>query len=354
MAAPTESMLWGRLLRDSGDASFDGYIAAPRPRPTRLAALDSLLGGGVYPGVNVLMAAPGAGKTALAIQLLAANAMNGGRSLMFSLEMPPEQVKMRVASMLSVTTRGLSPVPWNGTYGLADRSWALVDWGRAESAEPGFVGYLRDRYGNLGALPLEEAVARVRGDTTALVAIEGVMRACGDRTIAAIDLAEARVFRDGMAVTSAYRDAASICAATARVAEELGQPPLVCVDYLQLVDPPEQARGLGETEATKATSDLLAECARDTDAMVLCVSAKRKGGGADMEAARGSSAIAYNAQAVIHLDDDPEREAVRGWRPVVLDVSKNRSGSQGRVPLWFSGRHNAFSDAEEPPGEPGA
>lgn len=351
--------LWDQLLDGdgAGDEAWGAYIDAPRPVRSMLPELDKLLGGGVYPGLNVLMAAPGAGKTALAIQLLATNAAHGGDSLMFSMEMPVMQVRMRVASWTSVTNPRLSPVPWSGTYLLADRSWAHVDWDRLRQ-DPDYAGdveYLSydSVLGDPWDRPLEDVVRYLRGNATARTCVERLMRASGDQTIAAIDESR-RVLFTSMAVTQDYHDVGSICKAIRQVSGELGHAPLVAVDYLQLMDPPEQSAGLGETEATKAVSDALAECARDAGAVILCISAKRKGGGTDMEAARGSSAITYNAQSVIHLDADPSRQDVRGWRPVVLDVSKNRSGSQGKVPLWFNGRYNAFSDAEEPPacGEP--
>lgn len=351
--------LWDRLLDGdgAGDEAWGGYIDAPRPRPTKLAVLDLLLGGGIYPGLNVLMAAPGAGKTALAIQLLATNALAGGESLMFSLEMPVMQVRMRVASWLSVNDARLSPVPWSGTYQLADRSWARVPWDRVRedpdlAGDVEYLGY-DTICGTPWDLPLEEVARRVRGNETARNSVERILRASGDQTIAAVDEARRRVLLSSMAVTSDYRDVSAICRAIGQVTSELGRPPLVAVDYLQIVSPPDEASGQGETEATKATSDELARCARDAGAVVLCVSAKRKGAGPEMDAARGSSAITYNAQTVIHLDDDPQRAAVRGWKPVVLDVSKNRSGSQGKVPLWFNGRYNAFSDAEDPPASDG-
>lgn len=47
-----------------------GAVHAARPTPTGIDALDSVLGGGLVPGVYVIAGDPGAGKTALAVQLL--------------------------------------------------------------------------------------------------------------------------------------------------------------------------------------------------------------------------------------------------------------------------------------------
>ena len=47
-----------------------GAVQAATPMPTGIDALDAILGGGLVPGVSVLAGDPGAGKTALAVQML--------------------------------------------------------------------------------------------------------------------------------------------------------------------------------------------------------------------------------------------------------------------------------------------
>lgn len=350
------TLSWSQLVgcTMSEDAAMSGYIDAPRPVRTRLGSLDSWLGGGLYPGVNVLMASPGAGKTAFAVQVLATNAWHGGDGVMFSLEMPVTQVKMRVASWLSVNDMTLRPVPWNGTQIVAARSWAALDWPFVAGQLPREARLLEAALGaDPTSAPLTEAVDAMRGVPGGLGAVRAAMDVGGDATLDALRDAQDNVFPH-MAVTSRFRTAEAICAEVGRVASELPRPPLVVVDYLQIVEAAREVSGLGETEATKDASDRLAAAARDTGCPILCVVAKRKGADGGMESARGSSAIAYNAQSVMHIDVDRERARARPdgdpWRPVTLSISKNRSGqtSEG-VPLWFDGAHNEFSDGDEPP-----
>lgn len=353
---------WDGLLAQTRavDAMVSGYVDAPRPVRTGVGGLDAVIGGGVYPGLNVLMAEPGAGKTALAVQMLAANAVHGGHSLMFSIEMPVWQVKMRVAAWLS-EQRAMSAESRGGTrpYGLvrwsgasADGAWSSLDWGAASEACPVDADRVA---GVLGprptSVPLAEAADRLRplglvGSLAALVATSP-----SDDTGRALADAEATVF-PRMAVTHDERDVATIAAEIRRVAGDLGRAPLVCVDYLQLVRGSADAESMGETEVTKQVSGELARAAADTGAAIVCVTAKRKGGDGGMGDARGSGSIAYDAQSVMHLSPDRgEGSPADPWRRVTLSVSKNRSGPV--VPsatLWFDGARNFFYAGDRPPG----
>lgn len=335
------------------DAIVTGYVDAPRPAETHMHALDAWLGGGLYPGVNVIMASPGAGKTAFAVQTLAMNALEGRDCVMFSLEMPVDQVKMRVTSMLSVTTDGLEPVGWNATQMVAAKSWlSRVSWPDARASLPREAALIERACGcgEPPDVPLADVADAVRGVPGGLAAVTRVLEAAGDPTVRAYRQAQSRVFPH-MAVTSRFRTAEAICAEVARVAETTPRPPLVVLDYLQVVDASAEAARLGEVEATKDVSKRLAACARDTGCPILCITAKRKGGDSGMESVRGSSGIAYDAQAVLCLDEDqdPTRRADgarSGLRPVLLSISKNRFGqtTDEGVPLWFDGAHNSFAE----------
>src|SRR5829696_3798503 len=59
-------------LRDDAAAAYEAKQSGkPRGPITRIPQLDDVLGGALQPGVHVLHASPGAGKTALALQIAA-------------------------------------------------------------------------------------------------------------------------------------------------------------------------------------------------------------------------------------------------------------------------------------------
>ena len=67
--------------------------------PTGFVDVDRLLGGGLEPGQLCLIGArPGVGKSALAAAIAAHCAMNGQPALFVSLEMPSEQIVLRLAA----------------------------------------------------------------------------------------------------------------------------------------------------------------------------------------------------------------------------------------------------------------
>ena len=73
---------------------------ADAPRPTGLAELDRVLGGGVVPSsVTLLAGEPGTGKSTLLLQMLAALAAAGSRTLLITAEEAPAQVRRRAARL---------------------------------------------------------------------------------------------------------------------------------------------------------------------------------------------------------------------------------------------------------------
>src|SRR5919199_5190464 len=112
---------WNTLVEEAptaARASVTGAGAAPvridevsgvtsHPRPTGLAEVDRVLGGGLVPGsVTLLGGEPGVGKSTLLLQALA-HLAQGERCLLLAAEESPEQVRLR-ASRLSA----LPPELW--------------------------------------------------------------------------------------------------------------------------------------------------------------------------------------------------------------------------------------------------
>ncbi|HXW32387.1 MAG TPA: ATPase domain-containing protein, partial [Acidimicrobiales bacterium] len=73
------------------------------PRPTGLAELDRVLGGGLVPGsVTLLGGEPGVGKSTLLLQLLRARALSGEPVLLVCAEESPRQVRLRAERLGSL------------------------------------------------------------------------------------------------------------------------------------------------------------------------------------------------------------------------------------------------------------
>jgi DNA repair protein RadA/Sms len=76
-------------------------------RPTGIAEVDRVLGGGLVPGVTVLVGGePGVGKSTLLLQVAAALAAGGGRALIASAEESAAQIALR-ASRLGIAHPGI-------------------------------------------------------------------------------------------------------------------------------------------------------------------------------------------------------------------------------------------------------
>ncbi|HSS10289.1 MAG TPA: DNA repair protein RadA [Acidimicrobiales bacterium] len=85
----------------------DVDTSAAAPRPTQIAELDRVLGGGLVPGgVTLVGGEPGIGKSTLLLQALGSLARGGARCLLVSAEESPDQVKRR-AERLDVLVPGV-------------------------------------------------------------------------------------------------------------------------------------------------------------------------------------------------------------------------------------------------------
>ena len=91
------------LVADAEAAHVAYLTGRPRGPQTGLAAVDEALGGDMAPGVHVLQAAPGAAKTALALQMAATC---GFPALYVSAEMQLLELLRRVTSRVTGTFLG--------------------------------------------------------------------------------------------------------------------------------------------------------------------------------------------------------------------------------------------------------
>ena len=279
-----------------------GYLYAPEPLKTGITPFDALTGG-IRPGVTVIGGEPGAGKSAMALQMAANVALAGSRVLYVSLEMDYQQCAARVASYAS-TTQGdpLKPFSWSRAWETARAARHRIDQGTRDGRAQEVMHELSH-----GGDPVITA-ARFMAESMPGLAI------CADGSAADIERFEA----------------------TAATACDLGAR-LVVLDYLQLL----QAPGLSDYERTGAVSKALTALATAHGVPFVVLSSLSRDGGRspDMHAYRGSGQIEYDAGLAVLLTKGD------GPGAVALHVVKNRHGEcrADPYPLEFDGAHNRFT-----------
>ena len=302
-AAPAR---WG-AFRDSFGTVSDfvqhGYLDAPEPLKTGITPFD-MLTGGIRPGVTVIGGEPGAGKSALALQMAANAALAGLRVLYVSLEMDYQQCAARVLSHASKTQGDpLRPFEWSRAWETARAARHRIEQGERD-------GRAREEVMNElshGGDPIMTA-ARFMKESMPGLAI------CADGSASDVERFEA----------------------TAATACDLGAR-LVVLDYLQLL----QAPGLSDYERTGAVSRALTAMATAHSVPFVVLSSLSRDGGRspDMHAYRGSGQIEYDAGLAVLLTKGDMPGAVN------LHVVKNRHGECGAdpLPLEFDGAYNRFT-----------
>lgn len=287
-----------------------GRPAAARVTPTGFELLDTYLGGGLRAGELVLLGGPqGLGKTTFALQLMRNAVVAGESAVYFSFEHDAPTLLERLVALEAGELAGLDALPMRRIR-------------EAMEAQGPLTGDLADRLAGAPGGP--QAVAAVRAYAPRL----HVHRSTGTST----DLAEIR------------RTVDEVTTAT-------GRAPLVVVDYLQKVAVPLGPQG--EDERVTVVVEGLKDLALDRSVPVLAVVAADKEGlvaGKRLRVSnlRGSSALAYEADVVLVLNDKYDvvarhhlvydvgsAERFRSW--VVLTIEKNRSGLD-KVDLEFRKR----------------
>lgn len=279
-----------------------GSHAAARVWPTGFEALDRHLGGGFRSGELVLLGGPqGLGKTTWALQV-ARNVARSGRSVLFlSFEHDPQTLLIRLIAMEAGFIAGVQAP----NLARIRSAFEASDGGRGGVAQ------------------------RLAGTHGGVEAVETVM-SYADRMV---------LHRSTGSTTSLE----VINEAVDEVRRETGQLPVVIVDYLQKVKVPQGPPG--EEERVTVVVEGLKDLALDLDIPVLAIVAAAKSGlvtGKRMRVndLRGSSALAYEADAVLILNDKfdvvarhhlvydlANAERFKFW--VVLSIEKNRSGQDG-------------------------
>ena len=301
---------YAELFGTTEEDEFE-FLNPPRLIPTGIGKLDNeYLGGGMAPGSYVLMAEPGAGKSAMAIQIAVNVAARGGKVLYVTAEMTRQQCLARAASSLSAET------------GDQNKAFKWSDWER------------------MGADP--------DGKRTGLAAMKLLRERCPGLVFADIE----RV-RD---LTSGEGSAEDVVTIAEGLAEH-GLDMLV-VDYLQWLQSPTYPDGhpvyKEELACIKATSRTLCDAAKKLRIPVIAVSTmsrtSRRSNDADLAGAYGSSGIEYDGTGVWQLRPGREKN-LNGAEERHLHVVKNRRGPSHHkgeyLGLWLDGAHNRVTTTWE-------
>lgn len=271
---------------------FMAYLAQHKEHAavsTGLAAVDKALDGGLHSGLAVLGAVSAMGKTTLMLQLADTIAAQGRSVLFVTIEMSRWELL------------GKSFV-----RGTTERARALLDG--------------------------KVAPTKVRR------LVKVYERSTGGR----VNIWEP----DGPLTPVALRQkVADLCA-------ESGEPPVIFLDYLQLMAP--EKAGMTEKQTTDAAVAELKQLARQYDTPVITASslnreAYRPGSTEPtLSAFKESGSVEYSADLLLVLKYRPgQEESTDTRRQLELHVLKNRFGSSGvKIPLEYTPAEELFSDSK--------
>ena len=284
------------------------------PVPTGFKQLDKVLGGGIYPGLTILAGEPGAGKSMFALNI-ASNVAAGGEErtprdvLFFSGEMDTTECVLRLLSIYYESFEWSRA--WDELKGVAE-SIKMAD-AKGQDREP-VLSLCRNSNIVLKALhewPLAKRLAVLESTSSADVAA----------SIGFVDAGERQKAREKFI------------------------SPLYIVDYIQTLDVDAYDTDVTEYVRVSAASGALRNETKELGVPLISISAMNRDSAKNrtptMQGLRGSSALEYDAKAVIFLQKDSE---IRN--KVNLHVLKNRYGATTTEPIAYTydGAHGKFSE----------
>lgn len=314
--------------------AFWEYVHTPRPSiPTGFPRFDMTLSGdgkndagGLYEGLYIIGAPSSCGKTTFTLQMCDTIAASGRDILFFTLEMSKNELISRSLSRLTYELEKARPkVPSRGVF-------AKTSLGILKGA----------RYAHYDTMDKE------------------IIRNASERYFTTI--APHIFFVEG-AITGT-----SVEAITARIEEHIrrsGNTPVVVVDYLQMVDAPEEMLGASDKQKVDYVIRALKVASRNTHTPLIVISSLNRSNyeaEASLAAFKESGAIEYTADIVLALtyanaakaeQGDKNKGAakleqkVEGMKPdreLDLEILKNRNGQKGRFLLHYEARWNHFAE----------
>jgi replicative DNA helicase len=285
------------------DELFDMFRTPNNPElmikkiPTGLSGLDRILGGGLTNGVHTLCAQPGAGKTTFALNIAMNVAINGMPAMIFSYEMPRDDLvtKMysRISSELSQTGGGFSFDDIRTERKMTASEFKLY----AKTADFAETN-LRGRIAFLDGIKHKYKIGEIVDEIEMFVS-------------------------------------------------EKQQAPLVIIDYLQMIAPENESISL-KSNIEYAMSELH-NIAEKHHLPVIAISAIAKQGADTLSLFSGaeSARIAYGSVTHWGLTDETA-DSDAAYKTVRLDIFKNRYGRSGaKMKFSFDGEHSRFTEFAE-------
>ena len=296
------------VLRDADKALRAGRSAAPRVWPSGFDPLDAYLGGGLRAGELVLLGGPqGLGKTTWALQTMRNIAAAGSSVAYFSFEHDEQTLLERLICIESGERDGIEGLKLRQVRQALESTDSKADLASRLEKSPGGP----DAVKAVTAWAESVALHRSSGATTTLDVIKKSIE----------------------------------------TAAKAGESPVIVVDYLQKVAVP--STELPEAERVTIIVEGLKDLALRFEVPVLAIVAADREGivtGKRLRThhLRGSSALAYEADVVLLLNDKYDvvarhhlvydvgnAERFREW--AVLSIEKNRTGLD-RIDLEFRKR----------------
>ena len=298
---------------------------ACEPIPTGFENLDTILGGGLVPGLYVLGAISSLGKTTLAVQMADQIAAGGRGVLFFTIE--------------------------QGAKEIAAKSLAR------------YIAKTNPKYSGITASEILSPTKREawgEGFNHALIEACNAYGADVGQTLGIQEGREQPSVSDIEAIAKLWQ-------------QEHGLAPVIFIDYLQLMKAPSERDT--DKQAVDKNVMKLRQLARDLQAPIVAISSLNRSSyneGVTMDAFKESGAIEYGADVLLglqpiglteRLDETAaakqRREAMRQTRQhkqqieraCELVILKNRHGrSDVTQPLTFNTLSSTFEEAEEKPG----
>lgn len=295
-----------------------------RPTPTGLRSVDKALGGGLPAGLVTLGAVSSVGKTTLALQIADSIAESGRAVLFVTIEQSARELVAKSLARLTATAPG--------NRGLAATASELADpkrraaWNTAES----------ERLIQACEIYTERVAPRVN-------ILEGIEQP----------------------------SVADVATLARSIAERDGEPPVVFIDYLQLLAAPSDRDD--DKRATDKNVMALRHLARDLKTPVVVISSLNRASysaGVTLDSFKESGAIEYGSDILLGLQpagmyaetEEVAETKVKGkarkimrehkakaQRPCELVVLKNRNGAttDEGVPLTFDAPHSLWLETPD-------
>lgn len=303
--------------------------------------IDKLLDGGFYAGLYVVGAISGLGKTTF-INNIADNMAKAGRKVVYiSLEMATEEIIAKSISRLS--------------YELAAKYKHKTF---AKDTRQILNGKLWDAYSRDEKQIIENAIATYKEYAGNIFIYEAPLGATGFSVYDVRKIVEEHAAPDAL-------------------------PPVVIIDYLQILQPPADRANLDSKRNMDLAITTLKQISRDYNAPVIAISSFNRTNyneGVSFAALKESGAIEYTADVVIglqydgvekiandeHVANEKERvikikklmeqneiDAAKGEpQRIQVKLLKNRNGVKGSAYLNFLPKYNYFYEEKARPAEP--